>query len=185
MVRLARSQPNRDTASALRSAVRERRHEQDRTARAHLHVEAPEGAATVDKEDHRAALSPSRQGVRGTRDAQNAATSPSGFGHGEDLASGSGSSRVAGGDQGTRGVHGDPIRESALGDHADPKTDRAPHVAQVRAHTKGASAEMQRRWAGQARLVGDQDGDTGSSSESAGEGGEQAMSTSREHGDGR
>ena len=33
-------------------------------------MEAPEGAATVDKEDRRAALNPSRPAVRGRRDAQ-------------------------------------------------------------------------------------------------------------------
>ena len=142
MVRLARSQPNQDTASAPRSAVREHQHEQDRTTKDHLHVEAPEGAATVDKEDHWVALNLSRQGVHGTRDAQNAATSPSGFGHGEGVVSGSGSSRAAGGDQGTWGIYGDPSRENALENHADPKMDHTPHVAQVCADMKGVSAEM-------------------------------------------
>ena len=104
-------------------------------------MEAPEGAATVDKEDHQAALNPSRQGVHGTRDAQNAATSPLGFGHSEDLASRSGSSHAASGDQGTWGVHGDPTHENALEDHANPKTDCALHVAQVHMDMKGVSTE--------------------------------------------
>ena len=38
------------------------------------------------------------------------ATSPSGLGHGEDLASGNGSSHAVSGDQGTQGVHGDLCR---------------------------------------------------------------------------
>ena len=150
MVHLVRSQPSWDIALAPQSAVHEHRHEQDHTAGAHLHVEVPEGVATMDKEDHQVALNPSRQGVHGTRDAQNAAMSPSGFGHGEDLASGSGSSHAASGDQGTRGVHGDPTCKNALEDHTNPKTDHAPHVAQVRTDTKGASTERQRHWAEQA-----------------------------------
>ena len=144
MVHLVRLQPSQNIALAPQSAIREHQHEQDRTAGAHLHVEAPEGAATVDKEDHQAALNPSRQGVHGTRDAQNVVTSPLGFGHSEDLASRSGSSRAVSSDQGTQGVHSDPTHENALEDHTNPKMDCAPHVTQVRVDMKGASAERQR-----------------------------------------
>jgi len=168
-VHLARSPPNQHTALAPRSAVREHRHEQDRTAKAHLHGEAPEGAATVDKEDHQGASNPSRPCVG----APNAATCPSGFGHGEDLASGNGNS-AASGDQGTRGVHGDPSRENVREDHDDPKTHRAPPDA-ARADTKGASAEMQKHWAEQAQLVGDQDTGESSSQKSGDECEERAM----------
>ena len=107
MVRLARSQPNQDIALAPQSSVRKHRHEQGHTAGAHLHVEAPEGVAIVDKEDRQAALNPSRLAVHGRRDVQNKVTSSSGFGHGEGLASGNGSSRAVSGDQGTWDVHGD------------------------------------------------------------------------------
>lgn len=122
----------------------------------------------MDKEDHRAASNPSRPCVG----AQTAATCPSGFGHGEDLASGNGSN-AASGDQGTRGVHGDPSRENVREDHDDPKTHRAPQDA-ARADTKGAIAEMQRHWAERAQLVGDQGTGGSSSQKSADEGEERA-----------
>ena len=98
--------------------------------------------ATVDKEDHQVALNPSRPGMHEVRrGAQNAATSPLGFGHGEDPASRNGSSATGSG-QGTWGGHGDPSRENALEDHNNPKTH--PTDIQVRADAKEASTEMPR-----------------------------------------
>ena len=98
----------------------------------------------MDKEDHRAALNPSRPGVHGMqKGAQNVMTSPSGFEHGEDPASRNGSSAASGG-QGTRGGHGDPSRENARENHDDPKTHCALQDVQVCTDTKAANAEMPR-----------------------------------------
>ena len=77
--------------------------------------------------------------------------------NGEALASGNGSS-AASGDQGTQGAHGDPSHKNAPEDSDNPKMHHVPQVVHVHTDTKAAGAKMQRHWAGQAQIVGDQEG---------------------------